>query len=119
MLLAHGSGTLNLNNNDIDKIFTEELLQRSIKTQRELIKKAIKILKVNGELIYSTCSILKKENEEIIQEILNSQNMEIIPIDEKMFEEIPQIPTKIQGSLCICPSNLYEGFFVVKLKKNK
>ncbi len=116
---VHGSGTLNLNNN-IDKIFTEELLQRSIKTQRELIKKAVRILRVNGELIYSTCSILKEENEKVVEEILKLSNIEIVPIDEKIFKgELPLLPTNIQGTICVCPNRLYEGFFVAKLKKNK
>lgn len=114
-----GSGTLNLNNDNIEKIFTEELIDRSVKTQKELIKKAVKVLKVNGELIYSTCSILKEENEKIIDEILNQGNMEIIPIEIKPINNIPLLPVNIEGTMCICPSNLYEGFFVAKLKKIK
>lgn len=117
MHLARGSGTLN-SNSDIDKIFTEELLQRSVKTQKELIKKAVKILKVNGELIYSTCSILKEENERIIEEILKLPNIEIMPINEQIFKEVPLLPVNIKGTICICPSDLYEGFFVSRLIKN-
>lgn len=112
-----GSGTLNLNNNKIEKIFSKELIDRSIKTQKELIRKAIKVLKVNGELIYSTCSILKEENEKIVEEILKSGNMEVIPIDRKLFEGVPLLPVKLEGTICVCPSYLYEGFFVAKLRK--
>lgn len=114
-----GSGTLDLNNDNVEKIFTEELIDRSVKTQKELIKKAVKVLKVNGELIYSTCSILKEENEKIIEEILKIENMEIIPIDSKMFEGVPLLPVKLEGTICVCPSELYEGFFVAKLRKVK
>lgn len=114
-----GSGTLDLNNDNVEKIFTEELIDRSVKTQKELIKKAVKVLKVNGELIYSTCSILKEENEKIIEEILKIENMEIIPIDSKMFEGVPLLPVKLEGTICVCPSDLYEGFFVTKLKRIK
>lgn len=114
-----GSGTLDLNNDNVEKIFTEELIDRSVKTQKELIKKAVKVLKVNGELIYSTCSVLKEENEKIVEEILKSGNIEIIPIDNKMFEDVPLLPVNIEGTICVCPTNLYEGFFVAKLKKIK
>lgn len=114
-----GSGTLDLNNDNVEKIFTEELINRSVKTQKELIKKAVKVLKVNGELIYSTCSILKEENERVVEEILKSGNMEIIPIDSKIFESVPLLPVKLEGTICVCPNNLYEGFFVAKLKKIK
>lgn len=114
-----GSGTLDLNNDNVEKIFTKELIDRSVKTQKELIKKAVKVLKVNGELIYSTCSILKEENERVVEEILKSGNMEIIPIDSKIFESIPLFPVKLEGTICVCPSELYEGFFVAKLRKVK
>lgn len=114
-----GSGTLNLNNENVEKTFTKELVERSIKTQKALIRKAVKVLKVNGELTYSTCSVLKEENERIIEEILKSGNMEIIPIDSNFFENVPLLPVSIEGTLCVCPSELYEGFFVAKLKRIK
>ena len=41
--------------------------------------------------------------------------MEIIPI--KIDRIIPTLPTKIKGTLCVCPNEEYEGFFVAKLKK--
>lgn len=114
-----GSGTLNLNKDNIERVFSKELVERSVKTQKELIKKAVKVLKVNGELIYSTCSVLKEENEKIVEEILKSGNMEVISIDRKLFEGVPLLPVKLEGTICVCPSKLYEGFFVVKLRKVK
>lgn len=114
-----GSGTINLGDKDLEKVFTNELISRSVKTQKELIRKAIKILKVGGELIYSTCSILKEENEEVVKESLAKGNMEIVSIDEKMFDGVPLLPVDIKGTMCVCPSELYEGFFVAKLKKIK
>lgn len=112
-----GSGTINLNQPYLEKIFTKELVERSIKTQKELLKKALKILKTNGEIIYSTCSVLKEENEEVVQEILKLGNVEIVPIDIQEFKDIPLLPVNIEGTICVCPNELYEGFFVAKLKK--
>lgn len=114
-----GSGTLNLNDKNLKRTFSRELIDRSIKTQKELIKKAVKILKENGELIYSTCSILKEENERVVEEILSLENLEIVPIDEGYFKDIPLLPVNIKGTICVCPTDLYEGFFVAKLKKIK
>ena len=115
-----GSGTINLNNINLEKNFTRELVDRSIKTQKELLKKAVKILKVNGELIYSTCSVLKEENEKVVEEILKLGTIEIVPINEKEFEDVPLLPVSIQGTICVSPTDLYEGFFVAKLiKKSK
>ena len=112
-----GSGTLNVNDEKLDKYFNKELVERSQKVQFELLKKAITILKPNSEMIYSTCSILKEENEDNIFKILNNKNIEIVPIDEKIFEGIPTLPVTIKGTICVCPNELYEGFYIAKLRK--
>ena len=112
-----GSGTLNINDNNIKNIFTKDLIQRSISSQLALLKKAIKVLKPGKEMVYSTCSILACENEEVVKKALSNENVEIVPIDFERIESIPVLPTKIEGTLCVCPDELYEGFFVAKIKK--
>ena len=110
-----GSGTLYSEGTKIEKTFTPKLIQKSVKAQTQLLRKAINILKPGSEMIYSTCSILQEENEDIVNNIINSGKMEIIPI--KIDGTIPTLPTKIKGTLCVCPNEEYEGFFVAKLKK--
>lgn len=112
-----GSGTININDEQLEKYFTDELIKRSIKTQEELLKKAIKILKTGGELVYSTCSILEEENERNLKKILNQNNIEVVPIKLDRFEGIPMLPSIIEGTICVCPNEFYEGFFVAKLRK--
>lgn len=85
-----GSGTSNL----FSEKFTEELVCRSVTTQMELLKKASRVVKVGGEIVYSTCSILKRENEDIIQSILKSGDFEIVPING--FEDVPRLPALIE-----------------------
>lgn len=112
-----GSGTIDINNNKLSQYYTEELVNRSVKTQKELLMKASKIIKKGGEIIYSTCSILKEENEEIVTDVLKKSNLEIVPINIEKFGNIPFLYTEIEGTIIICPNDLYEGFFVAKLKK--
>ena len=112
-----GSGTININDSKLEKYFTEDLVNRSTKIQFNLLKKAITLLKPGHEMIYSTCSILAKENEEILQHFIKSNKVEIVPIDLSQFSDIDILPVSIDGTLCICPSDLYEGFFVAKLRK--
>ena len=114
-----GSGTINLRNEKLEKIFTEELVLRSVKTQFEMLKKAITILKPGHEMIYSTCSILKEENEENLSKILKMGKVELVPIDvpKEEYKNIPLLPVRIEGTMCVCPNELYEGFFIAKLKK--
>ena len=108
-----GSGTMSI----FDKNFNEELIKRSSKTQEELLKKALKILKPGGEMVYSTCSILKQENEEILEKVLTKANAEIEHIN--LTENIVTLPSKIGGTITVCPTENHEGFFVAKIKKIK
>lgn len=112
-----GSGTLDLNNQNSDKIFTKKLVDKSVKSQLSLLKKAVKVLKKGHEMVYSTCSILECENEDIVNEVLKQNNVEIIPIDYEWISKLPVLPTKINGTLCIAPNEYFEGFFIAKLRK--
>lgn len=112
-----GSGTLDLQNEKLNKYFTETLIEKSVKTQKQLLNKAIKILKKGSEMVYSTCSILQEENEEVIQSILKTGKVEIVPIEIEKLGNLPVLPTSIKGTLCLMPNEYFEGFFVAKLKK--
>lgn len=112
-----GSGTLYLNDKNIQDNFTTDLINRSIKVQRELLKKASKLLKKDGILVYSTCSILKEENEANVEMILKDKTLELIEIDKNILAGVPLLTSNIDGVISVCPSNLYEGFFVAKFKK--
>ena len=114
-----GSGTIDLNNERTYKNFTEILIEKSTKSQLTLLKKALKILKPGHEMIYSTCSILARENEDVLNKALKGINAEIVPIELEGIENIPVLPTKIEGTLCVCPNKYYEGFFVAKIRRNK
>ena len=114
-----GSGTLDYNDANVEKYFTEQLIERSSKTQKTLLSKAIKLLKPGHEMVYSTCSILDCENEDVVASVIKNGNIEIVPINFEGMEELPILPTKISGTLCVKPTELYEGFFVAKIRKNK
>lgn len=112
-----GSGTILLNNERTYKNFSENLVKKTIKSQKDLLKKAIKILKPGHELVYSTCSILKQENENIIKEIIEKGQAEVMPINEEKLKDIPKLKSNIDGALTVCQNEYYEGFFVAKLRK--
>lgn len=110
-----GSGTLNIYDKSLEH-FSEKLLNNCIKTQEQLLEKALQILKKGNTMVYSTCSILYEENEKQLEKLIKQNKIEIIPIDD-IFEDLPKLPTKIKGTICVCPNNLYEGFFISKIKK--
>lgn len=108
-----GSGTVSEEHCE----FTAELYDRSRRLQAELLKKAISLLKPGKRAVYSTCSILRGENEEILKSVLPSAGGKIIPIPEGVFPEVPRLPTEMSGTLCVKPSRLFEGFFVAHIEK--
>ena len=107
-----GSGTIT---KDQLESVTEDLVTRSSNIQKELLNKAINLVNVGDEIIYSTCSIFKVENEEVINKFIQEGRVEVVPITTT----IDTLPSIIDGVLTIKPSELYEGFFVSKLKKLK
>ncbi len=111
-----GSGTLEMDERGLRQKITQELVSRSARTQEELLKKALKLLKPGHEMVYSTCSILLGENEQSLKKILG-KTAEVVPICQEDFPGIPFLPSRIPGTLCICPNHLYEGFFVAKIRR--
>lgn len=114
-----GSGTLDLKREDTFKYFSKRLVEKSSSTQLTLLKKALKVLKPGKEMIYSTCSILSCENEDVVMQALKSAKAEIVPIKINGIDELPLLPVKIPGTICVCPNEFYEGFFIAKIRKLK
>ena len=98
--------------------FSREYLDRTVKMQKTLLDKAIRLLKPGHELVYSTCSVLREENEEVVAAALKKGGVQLVPIDTAAFDGVPLLPTDMPGVMCVCPDEWYEGFFVAKMKKN-
>ena len=54
-------------------------------------------------------------NQEVLKKVVQKSGAEIMPIEAA--ESVPVLPTSITGLLCVAPTDLYEGFFVAKIKK--
>ena len=113
-----GSGTITLNDINSQLNFSKNLVNNCIKTQSQLLKKAIGLLKKGETMIYSTCSILRQENEDIISNILHTKKVETQKIDfiENCLKD-NLLSTNLKNTYCIKPCELYEGFFICKLVK--
>ena len=87
-----------------------EQIENIIQKQRKIFDNAIKYLKPNGKIIYSTCSILNMENEENVKYFLEKyKDLEIEKINflDKKVDYIKLLPEKRK----------HNGFFIVKFKK--
>lgn len=78
------------------------------KIQYEILSSCSKYLKIEGELVYSTCSILKSENENLINKWLESKNEEGIQNKEKY---------KLVDEEKILPDENTDGFYICKIKR--
>lgn len=110
-----GSGTVLLNE-ESKQVFNQKVIDKCQKRQISLLKKGLSMLNKNGVLVYSTCSILKEENEQVLKACLNN-NFELLPIDKEKYN-LPYLPS-LENTITIAPTELYEGFFVAKIKRIK
>lgn len=116
-----GSGTLRVGDPKLPRRFTEELLRKSVRSQQALMQKGLSLLRPGGILVYATCSVLRQENEEIVEFGLRAMkgqgSFEVQPIALPNMEAMPQLPTALEGSLGLCPTEDHEGFFVARIKR--
>ena len=113
-----GSGTLLACDPGSLKAFSEKLVHNSAMLQRQMLQKALKILKNGCTMVYSTCSILKEENEDTLLSVLKNTGAGIEPISFPGMESLPLLPVSLPGTLCIRPTREYEGFFMACIRKN-
>ena len=118
-----GSGTLSISDPRMPGRFTSALVENSRLRQRALLAKALKLLKPGGKLLYSTCSILPQENQNVIANALvlarraGLGGFEMRPLQLAGMDAIPQLPCSMPEALCVCPDARYEGFFVALIER--
>lgn len=85
------------------------------KLQIEIINEASKALKSGGELIYSTCTLTKTENQDVIKAFL-AKNKEFTQINVELPND--QLEIQEDGSITIYPHQYgTDGFFISRFKK--
>ena len=85
--------------------------------QKELVLIAAKMLKNNGEMLYSTCTFSKAENEEVIKYLLEQEpSLELITV--LPYEGFVKGVDGLEKCVRIFPHNMEgEGHFMALLKK--
>jgi len=94
---------------------TQQDIEKLTKIQYEILTSASKLLKKEGTLVYSTCSIEKEENIMQIEKFLqNNKNFQL----ESFPEALEFLDKKCGYAQILQSSHNTEGFFIAKLKKN-
>ncbi len=88
-----------------------KVLKRLARLQYDLIENAARFLKTGGCLIYSTCSILPQENEDVITQFLERHKNFVL---EPAKEYVPMSDAYLK----VLPSQFYtDGVFAARVKK--
>ena len=112
--------------NEVGKWWSLERVNNLCEIQNKLLVSAVKMLKVGGELVYSTCSLTPEENELIINRILEKYPVDVESVDmpikhHKGLTEYQgvQLDYRLNKAIRIFPWEVdSDGFFLIKLKKN-
>lgn len=100
----------------------KEDLEEIQKLQMDILNTCSKYLKIGGELVYSTCSIFKKENRFLIEDFLNkNKNFKLVNlkdiIEEKIDNKFFLSYLKNDNFLEVYQNENTDGFFICKLVK--
>ncbi len=105
---------------DALKNWSPESNQQIAETQRELIDSAFHALRPGGTLVYSTCTLNREENEEVVQWLLARypQAVEVLPLGT-LFPQATEALTA-EGFLHVFPQIFdCEGFFCCPPQENR
>ncbi len=120
-----GEGRFQINEKSTFSNWSQDQVEKYSNLQKKILDSALKTLKDNGLCVYSTCTLNKIENEQVIEEI--SKDFQLQPIDKiDILNNISNVHiTNItKGKLQIpvyriLPSELFEGFTIIIFKKLK
>lgn len=91
-------------------------LRELVEIQRSIMENAWNYLQEGGELIYSTCTLNKRENEENVDWFVEKHRDAKI---EKVFlGKASNLLYNDNGSVTILPNEHMDGFFIAKLRKS-
>lgn len=111
---------------DIRYRMKPEQLSELVKLQRQILEVAVPYLKPDGILIYSTCTLNPKENQEQVQWMQRRLGLETVSLKDclpqRLVQEVECQPgTDLENGYCTLLPGLQtcDGFFFAKLKKKK
>jgi 16S rRNA (cytosine967-C5)-methyltransferase len=95
-------------------------ISRMTRVQEDLLVSAALMLKKGGCLLYTTCSLLEEENEEVVDRFLTgSTNMVRLDMRER-FQDVRQDVFSDRGDLRLWPHiHDCDGFYACLMEKQK
>lgn len=99
---------------------TEEDIKDLVKLQTKILEASKDYLKINGVLLYSTCTILDEENIEVVKKFLDGNpEFKLVSIEKEMYNS-ENINTLKDGYIQLYTNvHLVDGFFIAKMVKER
>lgn len=98
---------------------TEKSVEELCIMQAKIIENAGKYLKVGGAMVYSTCTLFREENEDIVNDFL-ARHSDFACEHISGLEKIDNGKyLDNQGMIRILPHGEYDGFFIAKIRRVK
>lgn len=98
---------------------TFEDVESLVEVQRNIVSAGVKYVKPGGIMVYSTCTISKKENIENVKWICDNFDFEPVDISDVLPEKI-SCSTAKEGYIQILPSDYgTDGFFIAKFRRKQ
>ncbi|SEF90723.1 16S rRNA (cytosine1407-C5)-methyltransferase [Caloramator fervidus] len=116
-----GEGIINVSEPKTYRGWSLKEVEKLSRLQKKLFESGYKALKPNGIMVYSTCTLNKKENEEVINWALDNFNIKILSIekfDSNFLNGLTKgLNEELKKCIRVIPNQIYEGFFVCKIQK--
>ena len=113
-----GLGTLR-RNPDLQWRQSPEAIAAFQVQQLAILSSAARLVKAGGRLVYATCSLLREENEDLIEKFMSAHpSFELLPMKDVLAEQ--KIPLEMQDYLRLLPHiHQTDGFFAAVLTRKK
>ena len=97
---------------------TPEDLDGILKIQAAILESIKDLVKVGGRVVYSTCTVNRKENDKMVEQFLQAHPQ--FERDETMIERVPEVVKSevVNGTLQLFPGSYdTDGFFIASLRR--
>lgn len=86
--------------------------------QKQIVDTVWEYVKPGGTLIYSTCTLRKEENEQMVNYLVEKYNFELENLNPYLAAELHNEDTA-KGYLTLLPGVYSDGFFMARIRRNE
>lgn len=106
---------------EVSNWWSENKIKGLAALQLKLIIAAVKMCKIDGEIVYSTCTLTREENEDVINKVISKYPVEAVDINLPVVSHTTikdGDPNDLLKGKRIFPWEAdTDGFFIIKLRK--